>query len=81
MIPQFNIIYNNLFQTVHSAESEPPAEWPYLIVFDFFCSIFDDYNFVPQLADEWLTPIDISLLQEAKPNHRNKLAYQDGATP
>ena len=51
MSPQFYVVYNNLFQTVHSDEGKPPAKWPYLIVFDIFRSNFNDYYFVPELAD------------------------------
>ena len=48
---QFHAVYGNLFQPVHSSEGNPPIEWPDLIVFDRFCSDFDDSDFVPELVD------------------------------
>ena len=71
MSPQFHIVYNNLFQTVHSDEGKPPSEWLDLIVFDRFNSNFDDPNFPPEIADEWLTSIDLVRLRGSKLNHRN----------
>ena len=79
--PQFHVVYKNLFQRFHSAEGEPPAEWPNLIVFDRFCYEFDDSEFFPELADEWLNPVNLARRQETELNHWNKEAYQDGAAP
>ena len=69
MSHQFHVVYNNLFQMVYSSEVKPPAKWLDLIVFDLFHSNFDDSIFVPELADEWLTPVDLEWHREAKLNH------------
>ena len=69
MIPQFHIVYDNLFQTVYLAEGEPPAKWSDLIVFDIFCSDFGDSDFFPELKDEWLTSVDLARRREAELNH------------
>ena len=81
MSPQFHVIYDSLFQTVHSAEGKPPTEWPDILVFDCFCSDFDDSYFVPELAGECLTPVDLAWCQEDELNHLNQEDYQGGATP
>ena len=51
MSPQFHVVYENLFQTVHSYEGKPPTKWPDLIVFDRFRSDFYDSDFVPEIAN------------------------------
>ena len=81
MSPQFHGVYGNLFQTFHSDEGKPPAKCPDLIIFDRFCSNFDNSVFFPELADEWLTPIDITRLREAELDHWNQAAYQGGDNP
>ena len=48
--PKFNVVYDNIFLTVHSTESLPPSKWTDLIVFDRFCSNFDDSYFFPEVA-------------------------------
>ena len=79
--PQFLVVYDNLFQTVHSSEGKPPAKWPYFLIFDHFCSDFDESYFVLELSYEWLTPVDLAQHREVKLNHRNQATYQDGDTP
>ena len=69
MSPQFHVVYDNFFQTVHSDEGKSPTKWTDIIVFDCFRSDFDDSDFVPELANEWLTPVDIVRIQKAELNH------------
>jgi hypothetical protein len=59
--PRFHCVYNNGFGTVHSAEGEPPAEWPDMLIFDRYRSDFDDTDFVPDLADGWLTAVELAM--------------------
>ena len=80
MSPYFDIVYNNLLQTARSAEGDTPTECPELIVFSCFRSDLDDSNFVPGLADECLTPVDLVRCHESELNHQNQASYQDGAT-
>ena len=58
--PQFCIVYDNLFETVHVSASDDPASGPDLFTFIHFKSDFDDEAFVPTLPYEWLTPVDMS---------------------
>ena len=58
--PQFHVVYDNLFETVHASASEDPASGPDLFASSHFKSEFDDEAFVPTLPYEWLTPVDMS---------------------
>jgi hypothetical protein len=73
--PQFHVVYDDLFETVHAGTDTPPASWPDLFTFHRFKSDYDDEDFVPALADEWLTPIELSQRQLQEQAHRS----QDGA--
>ncbi len=78
--PQFHCVYDNGFDTVHSVEGEPPAEWPQMFIFNRFRSDYDDTDFVPELADEWLTPIEVTARQQLERAQR-QADPQDGRTP
>ena len=80
MSPKVHVVYENLFQAVHSTEGKPPVKWPKLIIFYHFHSNFDDSNFFPGLAGEWLTPVDLARRRESELNHLNQSDYQDEAT-
>jgi hypothetical protein len=73
--PQFHVVYDDLFETVHSSALEVPDSWPDLFTFNQFRSNFDDENFVPDLTDEWLTPVELSRRQQVEQTQRS----QDGA--
>ena len=62
--PQFHVIYDDLFETVHSSPSTVPASWPDLVILHRFKSDFDDEDFVPDLAEGWLTPVELSQRQQ-----------------
>ena len=51
MSPQFHVVYDKLFQTVHSFEGEPPYKWTDLLLFDCLLSDFDHSDFLPELYD------------------------------
>jgi hypothetical protein len=75
--PQFHVVYDDLFETVHASASEAPASWPDLFTFSRFKSDFDDEDFVPSLPDEWLTPVELSQKQQRDQIQRS----QDGTPP
>jgi hypothetical protein len=58
--PQFHVVYDKLFETVHDSALETPASWPDLFTFNGFKSDYDNENFLPTLPDEWLTPVKLS---------------------
>ena len=53
--PQYHVVYNDLFETVQAESGEPPAIWEDLVVFNKHQSDFDNPDFEPELADEWLS--------------------------
>ena len=54
--PQFHLVYDDLFETVHSGEEEIPHNWPELVVMHKFKSSYDESAWTPELAPEWLSP-------------------------
>ena len=47
--PQFHVIYDNDFETVHSGDDVTPDSWPDLLILIRFKSDYDESNFVPEL--------------------------------
>ena len=52
--PQFHLVFNDWFETVHATEQEEPKVWTELIQFTQFSNDFDDEQYVPGLSDKWL---------------------------
>ena len=57
--PQFHVVYDDFFETVHSDEALEPKEWGELLEFSRFKSDYDEEAAVPELADEWMAPDDL----------------------
>jgi hypothetical protein len=72
--PQFHMVYDDFFQTVHATALEAPASWADLFTLSWFKSDYDDKDFVPTLPDEWLTPIELNQRQHQEQVQRS----QDG---
>ena len=53
--PQYHIVYDDNFQTVHCSEDIQPLMWEDFVTFNTFCSDFDPDDYVPELSTEWLT--------------------------
>ena len=53
--PQFHVVYDDFFETVHSSPDKEPTVWPELIVFQSFRSDIeeDDEFFKYELEDQW----------------------------
>ena len=75
--PQFHVVYDDLFETVHASATEAPASWPDLFTFNCFKSDYNDEDFVPSLPDEWLTPVELAHQQQRDQAQRS----HDGALP
>ena len=63
--PQFHVVYDDAFDTVHSGDDVPPDSWPDLLILNRFKSDYDESDFVTELSNEWLTPIEAKQKQEA----------------
>jgi hypothetical protein len=57
--PQYHLVYDNFFETVHNAPGDEPTEWPDLVVFNRFRNEFDEDG-EPELQDDWLSPEELS---------------------
>ena len=81
--PQFHVVYDDLFKTVHSGDT-PPDVWPDLIIFNQFKSDYNDSNLVPDMTNERLTPVERVQRHQAyqdRRNHDDAPAPQDGTAP
>ena len=68
--PQFHVVYDDSFDTVHSGDGVPPDSWSDLLIFNRFKSDYDESDFVPELSNEWLTPIEAKRKREAVAERR-----------
>ena len=62
--PQFYVVYDDYFKTVHATAEEEPPSWKELVTFQSFCSEYDDEDYVPELGEEWLTQEEKAARQE-----------------
>ena len=53
--PQFHMVYDDFFETVHSDETKEPKEWEEMLAFNRFKSDVDEEGYVPDLSDEWVS--------------------------
>jgi hypothetical protein len=60
--PQFHVVYDDYFETVHSNGDDPPDEWNELVTVQSLHSNIDedDPDHLPELADEWLNPAELA---------------------
>jgi hypothetical protein len=79
--PQFHVIYDDFFETVHSKEEEEPKEWSELLQFNRFKSDFDDEAYVPELPTEWLNPQERAEQDSARNKEQKTPFYRDKAVP
>ena len=78
--PQFHVVFDDDFETVYAEEDEPPPSWEDMCIFQRFQVEFEEGMPVPTLADEWLSPDEVSEQQVRRKlgelRGRRKL-YQD----
>jgi hypothetical protein len=61
--PQFHVVYDDFFETVHSDGTDPPEVWAEMITIQAFRSEsidYDDPDNLPELSDEWLNPSELA---------------------
>jgi hypothetical protein len=59
IMPQFHVVVDDFFETVHSHGLNPPPNWEELIVFSSFRADIDKDGAIPELADKWLIPEEL----------------------
>ena len=71
--PQFHVVYDNYFETVHSTESEIPAGWENLVTYsrDRVPMDDDDPENLPELADEWLSEPEMDIRRRQRMERRD----------
>ena len=54
--PQFHVVYDNYFETVHAKETETPESWDNLVTWssERLDIDTDDPENIPELPDEWV---------------------------
>ena len=62
--PQYHVVYDSYFETVHSDSLTPPEVWDELLIFNRYQANFDENEYVPELSNEWLSPEEIIAKQE-----------------
>ena len=68
--PQFHLVFDDWFETVHSSPNEEPAVWKELVQFQSFSNEFDDDQYVPELGKEWLNEEEKQQREERDRNRR-----------
>ena len=52
--PQFHLVFDDWFETLHATANKEPNIWQELIQLQTFANDFDDKQYVPELGKEWL---------------------------
>jgi hypothetical protein len=77
--PQFHLVYDDYFETVHSREDQEPANWGELLRFGRFQSEFDEGDIPPELPDEWLNPQEMAERTARRQIERETIIARQGA--
>ena len=56
--PQFHVVFDDWFETVHSGPELPPEKWEDMCTFQRWEVVFDEGP-APQLKEEWLSPEEV----------------------
>ena len=49
--PQFHLVFDDYFETVHVGYDQEPPVWSELITFQYVESVYDDEDYVTSLSD------------------------------
>jgi Reverse transcriptase (RNA-dependent DNA polymerase)/GAG-pre-integrase domain len=77
--PQFHLIYDDYFETVHSREDQEPANWGEILRFGRVQSEFNEGDVGPELPDEWLNPIEMAERTTRRQAKRDAILERQGA--
>jgi len=75
--PQFHLIYDEWFETVHAPAGTPPKEWESLCIYHRFQTVFDPDDTPPELGPEWKEPESVP---RVKFKSSGRKLYQDVRT-
>jgi hypothetical protein len=71
--PQYHLVFDDFFETVFSEGEQEPTVWQDLVVFNSFANNFDDEEYQPELAAEWLNPKELEQRVAAQEQERERL--------
>ena len=79
--PQFHVVFDDWFETVHAGPQEQPANWENMCAFQRWEIVFDEGT-PPQLKDEWLSPEEVEAKRfkrghGTQPEATRRRLYQD----
>ena len=58
--PQYHVIFDDWFKTVYASDETPPPKWEDMCIMQRFETVFDEGLEPPSLAEEWLTPEEVT---------------------
>ena len=58
--PQYHIVFDDWFETVYSSDDDAPQKWEDMCIMQRFETVFDEGLEPPSLAEEWLTPEEVT---------------------
>jgi hypothetical protein len=77
--PQFHVVYDDFFETMHTNDDNPPDVWSDLVIVQTYRAHLDDDapESIPELSDEWLNPSELAnrrrhLLKRKRAEHDSK---------
>ena len=74
--PQFHVVYDNFFETVHSDDKEIPAVWEHIVTHSAERNWLDaedsSDSTIPELADEWVTPEELALRRQKRMERKRR---------
>ena len=78
--PQFHVVYDDYFETVHADENEVPPQWDEFLTLQSRPAEYDDVDYMPDLSDEW---VDDATLQARRQRRmeRKETAQRPGDHP
>ena len=77
--PQFHLVHDDYFETVHSDPNEEPSVCPELLTYQRTHLDIDEDVVAPELSDEWLSDAERQQRQRAELEHRG--AHMPTVTP
>ena len=71
--PQFHLVFDDYFETVHSHEDQEPEVWGELLHLNRFQAELDEDDNLPQLPDEWLNGEELRVRNEERAFDRENI--------
>jgi hypothetical protein len=71
--PQFHLVHDDYFETVHSSDSDEPEVWKEMVRFQRHYANYDgEVDWLPELSDEWLSDRDLTQRSKELERHMSQ---------